>query len=462
MRFLPLLLPLMPVSLLYGEGEVIWSSYIGGPDMEIPYDVEVDYFSNAYVVVGITNSYDLDSGDVWVVKVDASDGSVLWQSSFGGHAWDAALGVTVDRNGYYVVTGYTRKPGVSPYDFDMWVGKLDPVSGDTLWTSIIDYGNYDFAYDVVEAPDGNYMVVGRVSTDFAILRVDASTGQILEMNTYGPTADGYYGSYLPRIISEKDGNMVITGSMYNSSTRTDVVVFSVDSSGNLLWRWSFDGGDAMDDYPGGIASIGDGRYAVGGSAHLLDTTGYFSYHGWVFIMDTAGNVLDSWIYDKFSPTATYVNGLMFDPEGYIAGVGQKLLAHWLFRLNVGLDSVPVLDTIYDMGNLNWAVEGVVDTGGYYVVAGYGNNDFTLLKVRGWNPVSSRESPNRPFRLDFEGSRWVVHLQEKGDVSLFSPSGRLIFRASDVFGEVRLPAWKGCAIIRITTGRSSLSLPLIMQ
>ncbi len=434
---------------LWAVGEVEWSAYLGGSGNEIPYDVTVDYSSGAYVVVGYTDSYDVDSGDIWILKVDASDGSVIWSRNYGGYAWDAAFGVAVDGQGYYAVVGYTRKPGVYPYDFDAWISRIDPATGDTVWNMVLDYSSMDMAYDVVVDGDGNYMVLGRSGTSFAVWKVNSSNGQLLWMGMYGTTADMYYGSGLPRAILSKDGGIVALGSTYNSTTRRDLALFAVDSSGNLLWMWNFDSGDEMDEIPGGIGYIGDGKYVIGSSANVLDSTGYYTYHGWILIVDTLGNVVDDWIYEKLAPRSSYINGLRLDPEGNIVGVGQNYASHWLIKVSQNLDTTTILDTIYDMGNMTWAVDVDVDTTGYYVITGYAGNDITLLKVVGWQPVNSTE----PVVSDFfevyrKHGRWILKLDRRADVRLFSSGGRLIFEKAGVSGVIPLPERTGLFILQV--------------
>ncbi len=434
---------------LWASGEVVWSAYLGGGDTEIPYDVAVDYASGAYVVAGYTLSYDVDSGDVWILKVDASNGSIIWSRNYGGYAWDAAFGVAVDSQGYYVAVGYTRKPGVYPYDFDAWVGRLDPSTGDEVWSVTLDYGNMDLAYDVVIDGNGDYLVLGRSGAGFALWKISSADGQVLWMGTYGTSWDTYYGSGLPRMILDKNGGIVALGSTYNSTTRRDPVLFRVDSTGSLRWMWSFDSGDAMDEIPGGLAYIGDGKYVIGSSADVMDSTGYYTYHGFILIVDTLGNVLDNWMYEKLAPRSSYINGLGMDPRGNIVGVGQNYGSHWLVKISQDLDAPALIDTVYDMGGVNWAVDLAIDTAGYYVVAGFAQGDITLLKVVGWQPTDrGEEAMNGNFEVYREGERWTVRLDRAGDVRVFSSNGRLLLQRRGAVGLVPLPPFSGVVILQV--------------
>ena len=103
-----------------------YSSFLGGSQSQVAWDIAVDSSGNAYVT-GITNSYDFPrvhqipgaclgscgngnpfSRDVFVTKISATPGSALVYSSYiGGSGGEIANGIAVDGLGNAYITGFT-------------------------------------------------------------------------------------------------------------------------------------------------------------------------------------------------------------------------------------------------------------------------------------------------------------------------------------------------------------------
>lgn len=99
------------------SGQRLWSTYFGGDDEEIIYDINSDN-SGSIVVVGTTKSttgiattgahQTSFSGNVdsFIAKFD-ENGNLLWSTYFGGSAYDKATGVDFLPDGRLVVVGWT-------------------------------------------------------------------------------------------------------------------------------------------------------------------------------------------------------------------------------------------------------------------------------------------------------------------------------------------------------------------
>jgi len=121
---------------------LIYSTYLGGGDLEDNgYGIAVDGSGNAYVT-GLTNSFDFptlnpyqtNQGgiDVFVTKLSGSGASLIYGTYLGGGSDDYGFGIAVDGSGNVYVTGMTFSsdfPTPNPYQtyysgLDVFVTKL--------------------------------------------------------------------------------------------------------------------------------------------------------------------------------------------------------------------------------------------------------------------------------------------------------------------------------------------------
>jgi len=117
-----------------------------------------------YVVGAYSESFGAGEHDFWAFKLDSA-GDVVWQYSYGGSDTDTAQDLAKTDDGGYVMTGWTLSFDVD--SLDAWVVKLND-SGLIQWQKsynvIYDDGSaYDgneWAYRIVQAPDGGYAVSG--------------------------------------------------------------------------------------------------------------------------------------------------------------------------------------------------------------------------------------------------------------------------------------------------------------
>jgi hypothetical protein len=95
-------------------GDIIWQRMLGGSAGENAGGMLVAPDGNI-VVSGIANSTDGDigtfeykAGQIWLLKLDNSNGSLLWNRTYGGSGYEYATGVCLGHDGGYVMSGYTN------------------------------------------------------------------------------------------------------------------------------------------------------------------------------------------------------------------------------------------------------------------------------------------------------------------------------------------------------------------
>lgn len=97
------------------QGSLIWSSYLGGEKTDSPYDTYADQHGD-FVIIGRTASSDFPGvgapyaikgiEDFFISKISGS-GLVLWSTIIGGSEIDSGEGIAIDDSDDVVVCGYT-------------------------------------------------------------------------------------------------------------------------------------------------------------------------------------------------------------------------------------------------------------------------------------------------------------------------------------------------------------------
>lgn len=267
------------------SGDIIWQSTLGGSANDYARAI-IQTTDNGYVFAGYTNSNNGDvSGnhggyDYWVVKLD-SGGNLEWQEALGGGNFDQAYAIALTNDSGFVVTGYvsSNDGNVSGNhgSQDMWTVKLD-ISGNLLWQKAMGGGNSDFAYSIMQAQDGNYLIGGTSNSsdgdivtnygnfDYCIIKFDTARNIIWQKTLGGSGQDE-----AKSIIQDWDGGFAITG--FSFSNDSDVVgshglldywLVKIDSLGNIQWQKAM--GGTVDDVSQSVIQTGSNNYMVAGYA----------------------------------------------------------------------------------------------------------------------------------------------------------------------------------------------------
>ncbi len=148
-------------------GEVQWKKNYGGSELDEAFDA-IKTNDDNFLIVGNTRSNDKDifesngSSDIWAIKID-SNGTLLWEESYGGSSFDLANGITQAQDGGFYIVGNTRSSNIDVTNNngnkDVWVLKIN-ASGKLLSQKTIGGSEIDNANDVVQLSNGNIIVVG--------------------------------------------------------------------------------------------------------------------------------------------------------------------------------------------------------------------------------------------------------------------------------------------------------------
>ena len=225
----------------------IWEKKWGGLEYDKSYDV-VGIGNNIYLV-GETKSFGNGETDVFIVKYH-SNGTIIWNITWGGTDWDGARGVFADKNGIYV-TGYTKSFGNGSEN--LFVLKASN-NGTIIWN--ITWGNLadDSGTDIIVDNDYIYVVgitnsYGAGGSDAVFLKLNQS-GSIEWNYTWGGIGNDYgYG------IANQSGFIYISGATSSfGNGNSDSFLAKFYDNGTQIWNKTW----------GGIYEDLGGRICVGG------------------------------------------------------------------------------------------------------------------------------------------------------------------------------------------------------
>ena len=282
------------------NGFGLWEKSFGGSNNEEGYAVK-QCMDGGFILAGYSTSYGA-AADIYVVKTDPY-GIKEWDKVYGGNNLDRAYEIIETHDGHFIIVGVTNSPGISHGNDDIWLQKIDG-QGNTVWRNAYGESNHEVGYDVVELPDGGFLVLGYKNfydvsgKDIYLIRTD-SVGTIVWAKTYGSSMvfdeigysihEAYPSGYLicastnsrdngwfdPQVIKiDYDGNMQWSA-IYNGSGRShtrwvatptydggaaiigtttyyhtnegdneDIYLIKIDQQGQELWNIAFEGGDS--------------------------------------------------------------------------------------------------------------------------------------------------------------------------------------------------------------------------
>jgi hypothetical protein len=270
-----------------GGSSLAYSTYFGGRATDLPREIAVDSYGNAYVM-GVTRSGDFPtlnafqtgrSGmcDAFVFKLDPTGSALLYSTYLGGSGVEDPSdprtgGIAVDSAGNAYVTGTTDTSdfptknaiqsyaggtcGTAPDDYpcpDAFVAKFNTnLSGEEslVYSTYLGGSGSDKGFDIAVDLSGNAYVTGvTASVDFpttlgALQRTYRGV-QNAFVTKFGPEGSLIYSTYLggttlgdrgEGIAVDTEGNAYVTGSADSTDFPTTAGAFQVNANGgDCIW-----------------------------------------------------------------------------------------------------------------------------------------------------------------------------------------------------------------------------------
>ena len=269
---------------------LVYSTYLGGSDVDLGNSIAVDSSGNVYLV-GQTVSTDFPisagafqttpggNGDAFVTKLSGDGATLVYSTLLGGSASDQGTGIAVDAAGAAYVTGTTSStdfPTTNPLQAaidgssDAFVTEVSPDGTSLIYSTFLGGTDSDAGADIVLDSSQDAFVTGTTnSTDFPVLspyqaaNAGGSDGFITKINAGGSalrwsTYLGGSGQDVPRAMAlDSSGNVYVVGQTGSANfpkanplqsylLATDAFVTELDAGGATLLFSTLLGGSGQE------------------------------------------------------------------------------------------------------------------------------------------------------------------------------------------------------------------------
>jgi hypothetical protein len=212
---------------LNSNGDVVWQKSFGGTSYDYCGSVNVaangDILLAAYTRSNNSGHVGLNHGaeDAWIIRLNAN-GNMLWNKVLGGDKGDYAFGIHSTADGGCIVAGSTESNGSGNIgktqgNEDLWVFKLD-ANGSIVWNSLFGGTGSEAGGPLAATPDGGYLIAGYSNStdgdvgatkggdDLWVVKLN-SNGRKLWSKTFGGSSHDNSNS----ISLNADGSFIICG-----------------------------------------------------------------------------------------------------------------------------------------------------------------------------------------------------------------------------------------------------------
>ncbi|HSF19804.1 MAG TPA: SBBP repeat-containing protein [Vicinamibacteria bacterium] len=269
-----------------------YSTYLGGSGLELGVGIDIDSFGNAYVT-GATMSVDFPTVnpiggggvDAFVAKLDTTGSSLVYSTYLGGSDIDQGFDIAVDGSGNAYVTGEslsTDFPTANPIQNtpaglgDAFVAKLDATGSSLVYSTYLGGADRDQGHGIAFDSSGSSYITGNTaSTDFPTQNPFQPSNATGGTDAFVTKIDGQgnafvYSTYLggssaeepSSIAVDAHGSAYVTGSTSSSDFPTmnalqptksgggDVFLTKFNSTGSVLVFSTYLGGTQTDSATG--------------------------------------------------------------------------------------------------------------------------------------------------------------------------------------------------------------------
>lgn len=237
------------------NGETLWSKTYGGSSDEYP-GMVIPTNDGGLVIVGTTYSFGSGDRDIYVIRTDAA-GNLQWSKVYGGNYTERGFVIRQLLDGNFIVGGSEQSNGAGQYD--VFIMKINANNGSIIWSRNIGGSLSDTLTDIVLLDGDELLVSGSTSStigsdyDFYVARLNASGNLIWHKQIRTDEQEHLFG-----IFPTTDGGYLCFGHIF--LTTWDILAVKLNSAGNIVWANRYDAGGS--DYVNDAIQTTDGNYVT--------------------------------------------------------------------------------------------------------------------------------------------------------------------------------------------------------
>jgi len=246
------------------NGTIAWNTTWGGPERDVGYGVAVDA-TGAIYCVGLTSSFGAENEDLVLVKFNAN-GTKVWTTTWGGLKSENGYGVAVDMTGAIYCVGSTSSFGVGGWDLVLF--KFN-ANGTKVWNTTWGGSGSDYGRGMAVDATGAIYCVGSTSSfgaggsDILLVKFNANGTSAWYTTWGGPKDDNGY-----EVAVNASGAIYCVGSTSSfGAGGWDLVLVKFNANGTKVWQTSW--GGQKGDYGRSMAVDTTGAiYCIGSTSSL--------------------------------------------------------------------------------------------------------------------------------------------------------------------------------------------------
>ncbi|NQV16855.1 hypothetical protein HQ531_15430 [bacterium] len=244
---------------LTADGDEVWTQNYGYETYESGFDMILGP-DNCILLAGAYSSSEYSELDVGIIKLN-SLGELLWQTHFGAEGDDVGLSLTQSYDDQILVAGWTNSTG--PGEENILLMKLNQ-SGELLWEKALGSSGVERCNALIQCSDGGLLLAGyqflgfEKNRDLYLLKTDAA-GDLLWEASFG----GQYNEVAHDIVECPEGGYVVAGTTESFSVGgNDGYLLKVNEHGEELWSKTF--GGISHDYIQSVTIAENGDFIMAG------------------------------------------------------------------------------------------------------------------------------------------------------------------------------------------------------
>lgn len=252
-----------------GYGNILWSKSFGGTREDQGLGL-VEMPNGDLVVCGYQSVSDSEEA-LFVARTDKK-GNLIWVKSYNpAQHIKRGNSVTLAPNGDLVVVGYMQTT-LASNNKDVYVTRINAANGDMIWDKTFDIaGKDDFGRAAVMAKDGNIVIAGEAAAD------GKAGGLLFKIDGTGTNNNPIWNEAIPKttfygLTQATDGGYFITGRQTINDNFEDLYIGRFTSEGTNIWSKNI-GRGGTDEGHSIVATADGGAVATGFSDQYLDPLG---------------------------------------------------------------------------------------------------------------------------------------------------------------------------------------------